>query len=140
LTAGFGKARHETLAPQSRKAYLRYMHRLARKFAKPLAFLVVAAQLLLAVPAMAFAPVAFATPAEMPCDGMPTPASDEPCPCCPDGATSMTDCLVTCMFSAVTAPTIVFTPAVSTPAEAIVDLPYTAETLSDPPLKPPPIA
>ncbi len=140
MTAGFGKVRHESLAQQSRKAYLPGMHRLARKFAKPLAFLVVAAQLLLAVPAMAFAPAASTASAEMPCDGMPMPAGDEPCPCCPDGAMSMTDCLVSCLLSAATAPTRVLTQAVSTPAEAIVDLPYTAETLSDPPLKPPPIA
>ena len=118
------------------------MHRVARKFAKPLTFLVIAAQLLLAVPAMASAPAAAAAAStEMPCDGMPMPAGDDPCPCCPDGATSMTDCLVSCLLAAATTPTILFDagPARYRP-KPFVDLPYAAHTLSDPPLKPPPIA
>ena len=65
------------------------MYRLARRLARPLAFLVIAAQLLLAVPAMANATVsAFAT-TEMHCDHMDV-HGDTPCPCCPDGASSAT--------------------------------------------------
>jgi hypothetical protein len=116
------------------------MHRLARKFAKPLAFLVIAAQLLLAVPATASAPAAAPAAAEMPCDGMPMDGGEHPCACCPDGAGSMTDCLVSCLLAAATAPTILFTPARTVPTDSFVDLPYTARSLSDPPLKPPPIA
>jgi hypothetical protein len=115
------------------------MHRLARKFVKPLTLLVVATQLLLAVPAMASV-AASPTSAAMPCDGMPMPTGDDPCPCCPDGATSMTDCLVSCLLTAATAPTILFLQAGSVPTEGFVDLPSAAHTLSDPPLKPPPIA
>lgn len=117
------------------------MHRLARKFAKPLTFLVIAAQLLLAMPATASAPAAAApASAEMPCDGMPMPTGDDPCPCCPDGATSMTDCLVSCLLTAATAPTIHFMQSGPILTEAFVDLPFAVHTLSDPPLKPPPIA
>jgi hypothetical protein len=116
------------------------MHRLARKFAKPLTLLVVATQLLLAVPAMASVPAAGTTSAAMPCDGMPMNGGDQPCPCCPDGADSMTDCLVSCLLTAATAPAIHFMQTGPVPTEAFVDLPYTAHTLSDPPLKPPPIA
>ena len=116
------------------------MHRLARKFAKPLTLLVIAAQLLLAVPAMASVPGASQTSATMPCDDMPMPTGDDPCPCCPDGATSMTDCLVSCLLAAATAPTILLKQVGSVPTDSFIDLPYAAHTLSDPPLKPPPIA
>ncbi len=68
------------------------------------------------------------------------PAGDDPCPCCPDGATSMTDCLVSCLLAAATAPTIFTTQVVSIPTEAFVELPHAAKAFSDPPLKPPPIA
>ncbi|HET9472471.1 MAG TPA: hypothetical protein VFO82_01175 [Steroidobacteraceae bacterium] len=131
---------NKSLVHRRRKAYLPFMNRLARKFAKPLTLLVIAAQLLLAVPAMASVPAASQTSASMPCDGMPMPTGDDPCPCCPDGATSMTDCLVSCLLTAATAPTILLNQAGSVPTEDFVDLPHAAHTLSDPPLKPPPIA
>ena len=81
------------------------MYRLARRLARPLAFLVIAAQLLLVVPAMANATVSAAATTEMHCDHTDA-HGDAPCPCCPDGASSGTDCLVSCMLSAVAAPAI----------------------------------
>lgn len=116
------------------------MRRLARKFAKPLTFLVITAQLLLAVPAMAGLSFAAAASAEVPCDDMPLHAGDDACPCCPDDASSMTDCLVSCLLSAVAAPSISLVPARSDSAEAFVTPPIAAPAPNDPPLKPPPIA
>jgi len=116
------------------------MHRLARKFAKPLAFVVIAAHLLLAVPAMASAPAAGPATAEMPCDSMNISDGDHPCPCCPDGAGSMTDCLVSCLLAAATTPTILTTQVASIPTDSFAELPHATNVFSDPPLKPPPIA
>jgi hypothetical protein len=116
------------------------MHRLARKFATPLAFVVIAAHLLLAVPAMASAPAAGPATAEMHCDGMDMSGGDHPCPCCPDGAGSMTDCLVSCLLAAATTPTILTMQVESISTESCVELPHAAQAFSDPPLKPPPIA
>ena len=115
------------------------MHRLARKFATPLAFLLVAAQLLLAVPAMAGAPSAAALTAEMPCDDMPM-HGDDPCPCCPEGSDSMTDCLVSCLLSATAASTLHIIQAEPDSTRAFANPPHPAPTVADPPLKPPPIA
>ena len=95
------------------------------------------------------APLASAQPAadradEMPCaemmDMAATPADSDECPCCPDGADSLRDCLTSCTLAAVALPdTHVFA---RTPVPALrVDAAPTAplRSLSDPPLKPPPI-
>ena len=104
---------------------------------KPLAFLVVVAQLLLAVPAQALTTANMAATtddsamAAMPCDD---------CPCCPDGMDSMTDCLVSCTLAAAAplqpvVPVLSVRQAPATPAPAAF-----ASTRFEPPLKPPPIA
>jgi len=114
------------------------MYRLARRLARPLAFLVIAAQLLLAVPAMANATVSAAAATEMHCDHMKA-HGDAPCPCCPDGASSMADCLVACMLTAVAAPAI-FVAAVDVPnAPAFVQTTFAVDSYFQPPLNPPPI-
>jgi len=102
-----------------------------KKILKPLVYLVISAQLLLAVPAMAFAQVASA-PASMHCDDCP--------PCCPDGVDTMKDCLVSCMLAAVAAPSVDFgarAPVLSLRVDSALSTPLVS--LSDPPLKPPPI-
>ena len=116
------------------------MSRLAQRLAKPLTLLVIAAQLLLAVPAMAGASFAAPAAAEIPCDDMPMHAGDDPCPCCPDGSGSMTDCLVSCLLSAVAAPSICLASVQADSTEVFVNLPVAAPAPNDPPLKPPPIA
>jgi hypothetical protein len=113
-----------------------------RRPAKPLIFLLIAVQLLLVVPAISAASVSTAGAMEMPCDGMPMHESvdgDDPCPCCPDGASSMTDCLASCMLAAVAAPAITSTQFVTSHAPPYVETPFTADSFSSPPLNPPPI-
>jgi hypothetical protein len=115
------------------------VRRIARLLVKPLSCVLVAAQLLLAVPVLA-SPQAGGSHHEMPCDQVPAPAGDDTCPCCPDGADSMSDCLASCTFAAAIAPSLSIVHAVPTVSEAFVDSSYRATALSDPPLKPPPIA
>ena len=119
------------------------MFRLVRRLARPLAFLVIAAQLLLAVPAMANASVSAAAATGVHCDHMKANGmkahGDAPCPCCPDGASSMTDCLVTCMLTAVAAPAI-FVATIDVPnAPSFVQTTFAADPFFQPPLNPPPI-
>jgi hypothetical protein len=104
---------------------------------KPLALLYIVVQLLLAMPAGALAsPGAPQTPCE---HGAAAPAGDH-CACCPDGASSMKDCLASCTLAAtmsVFLPLALVAPVRSQPLPAAPSAtPWTAE----PPLKPPPIA
>jgi len=116
------------------------VRRISRLLARPLLFVFVAAQLLQAVPVMASAPASGSSHHEMPCDQVPTPAGDDSCPCCPDGADSMKDCLASCTLAAAIAPSIFIVHVVPSVSEAFVDSSYRATALSGPPLKPPPIA
>jgi hypothetical protein len=52
----------------------------------------------------------------------------------------MKDCLASCTLAAAIAPSIFIVQVVSGVSEAFVDSSYRATALSDPPLKPPPIA
>lgn len=116
------------------------VRRIARLLARPLLFALVAAQLLQAVPVMASTQASGSSHHEMPCDQLPTPADDGSCPCCPDGADSMKNCLASCTLAAAIAPSIFIVHVVSSVSEAFVDSSYRVTALSDPPLKPPPIA
>ena len=104
-----------------------------RRHARSIAFLIAAAQLLLAVPAIATASVAAA-----PCAGM-TESHNDSCPCCPDGVESMKDCLATCtLFAAVPVVVVVSQASISAdPVEATFG--HFLSTAAPPPLKPPPI-
>lgn len=113
-----------------------------RRLVRPLIYVLVAAQLLLSAPvATALAsPVGTGAAAEMPCaDSMPKRDDSKPCPCCPDGTTSMAGCLSACTASAATLPTlsIQVPKATATPVIAVAYPDLAA--LADPPLKPPPI-
>ena len=101
---------------------------------KPLVYLLVAAQLLLAVPVGA----SVATP----CDEMEMAGTNDsdPCPCCPDGADSMKDCLASCTLAAIAAPATQVLARASAPSLRVESEPSAPlVSLSDPPLKPPPI-
>ncbi len=111
-----------------------------RRFSQLLIYVLIAAQLLLAVPAMASAHIGAAATHEMPCDEIPMPADDHPCPCCPDGADSMTDCLVACTLAATAAPSISIAHVALAPELPIFELFHSFDTPSDPPVKPPPTA
>jgi hypothetical protein len=101
----------------------------------------VVAQLLAAVP------LANALPAEhadaMPCAGMmdmsSAPADADNCPCCP-GTDSLRDCLVSCTLAVAALPDIRVLPRAPAPAVRVDAAPSAPLlSLSDPPLKPPPI-
>jgi hypothetical protein len=109
-----------------------------RRFLKPLTFLLVAAQLLLAVPAIA----AVTEQGNEHCAGMAHGAADgapADCPCCPEGTASMMQCLASCLLAAAAPLHLAWsapTPAQPSP-EPVLPAPRSFE--SDPPLKPPPI-
>jgi len=111
-----------------------------KSIVKPLAFLLVAAQLLLAVPAMALAQSTWATADSNPCDEMMGSTTSDECPCCPDGADSMKDCLASCTLAAVASSDVPL-PARPVASSLRVEGLPSAPLLSaaDPPLKPPPI-
>ncbi len=80
----------------------------------------------------------------MPCAGMmdmaSLPADTDECPCCPDGADSLKDCLASCTLAALALPDThvvarALAPSLRVDAEPSAPL----LSLSDPPLKPPPI-
>ena len=109
-----------------------------RKLAKPVIWLLLAAQLLLAVPAVAMSQVATHVGADMPCDGMPMGDGDH-CPCCPEGVDSMKDCLASCMLGAAAPPAEWKVHVVAPPRLGFSEPGSTAGTATDPPLNPPPI-
>lgn len=111
------------------------MHR----FARLLVLVLVAAQLLLAVPGMSWAQSGDTTAAESHCDDMPAPGGDDPMPCCPDGIAS-SDCLASCLLAAAAAPTVSILPTPAPTPAPVAEAPADFETLFEPPLKPPPIA
>jgi hypothetical protein len=100
---------------------------------KPLVYLLVVAQLLLAVPAMAFATGGDPM-------GMAAMSTSDHCHCCPAGAQSMQDCLAACTLAAAAAPTMQGAACtMALPARVDVPLPAPLDSVSIPPLKPPPI-
>jgi hypothetical protein len=114
-----------------------------RRFIRTLIYVLVAGQVLLSAPIASAmggnAPSAAA--AEMPCaDSMPQTDDSTPCPCCPDGTSSMAACLSACTGSAATLPALAVNVVrpVALPSPAVA-FPQIAD-LADPPLKPPPIA
>jgi hypothetical protein len=103
----------------------------------------VVAQLLSAVP-LASAQSAVDRADEMPCAEMmgmaAMPADSDECPCCPDGADSIRDCLTSCTLAALALPdTHVFARAPVPALRVDAAPPAQLRSLSDPPLKPPPI-
>ncbi len=111
-----------------------------RHFLKYIVSLVIAGQLLLAVPAMAFAPDSHASSGTH-CDEMATSATHEKgCPCCPDGGGSMSDCLTLCSLAAALTPSVFVVGVVTSHERPEIALAVSLTSPSDPPLKPPPIA
>jgi hypothetical protein len=107
---------------------------------RPLVYVLVAAQLLLSAPVVsAFAASKPASAMSAACASeMHVPGDASKCPCCPDMA-SMSACLATCTAAAAI---MTAEPATTSPvvASAIAAAPVAAlVSLSDPPLKPPPI-
>jgi hypothetical protein len=116
------------------------VRRIARQFIKPLCFVLVAAQLLAGFPAVSAAQAPVAAGTHVPCDQMGSAPHDDGCPCCPDGADSMKDCLVMCTLAAAVTPSVVVISVTRAHAAVVIGFPDYLTTLSDPPLKPPPIA
>ena len=108
---------------------------------RSLIYVLVAGQLLLSAPiATALAPSTTGSAAEMPCaDSMQKADDSKPCPCCPDGTTTVAACLSACTATAATPPTLsILVSQVITMPTIVSEFSYLAE-LADPPLKPPPI-
>ena len=114
-----------------------------RRLFRTLIYVLVAGQVLLSAPiasAVGQGTGIGTVAAEMPCaDSMPQTDHSKPCPCCPDGTSSMAAYLSACAGSAATlsAPAAQTVKAVALPAPAAA-FPQIAD-LADPPLKPPPI-
>jgi hypothetical protein len=110
------------------------------RFARALIYMLVAAQLLLSVPAAAFSGQTAAATVEIPsADYMPTADDGQSCPCCPDGVMNTAACLSACAAS------VGFISMMSLPqrvnsavaTESAPDIPRARR--SEPPLKPPQI-
>jgi hypothetical protein len=113
-----------------------------KRLLKPLVYLVAVAQLLLAVPASAVAPAnsSSAASTSINCEEMAGMGGGDECPCCPDGVDSMSACLVSCSVGALSAPTHQFAARLFAPSVRVEPVPSAPfNSLSDPPLKPPPI-
>ena len=120
--------------PRLHQAYRRRVSRPARS----LVYLLIAAQLLLAVPAAAFS-VAAATPSTADCAGMPMDHDDDHCPCCPDGVTTTLDCLASCTMAAAVLPSVPVIAQAVLPAAPVSRSLAELAAFESPPLKPPPI-
>lgn len=108
-----------------------------RSLVKSLAFLFLATQLLLAMPAGATS--ASGKPAGA-CATMPGVQADGHCPCCPDGVSTLKDCLAACTLAAAMTSSAIIVPVVRSHAD-VIPLPVTpGPSAADPPIKPPPIA
>jgi hypothetical protein len=110
------------------------------RLAKPVALLLIATQLLLVFPAVSTAQSPAAAGTHVPCDQMGGAPHEDGCPCCPDGTSSMKDCLGMCSLAAALAPSVFAVPVTPSHSAALVECPGDLTSLSDPPLKPPPIA
>ena len=115
-----------------------------RRWSRPLIYVLVAAQLLLSAPAMAFSSGASGVPAAsttIPCDHqMNIGHRGDKCPCCPDGGMSMPGCLAACALSAAAMPsreTFIRVSARALRLEPMASIRFAS--LSSPPLNPPPI-
>jgi hypothetical protein len=107
-----------------------------QRFSRAIVFLLVFAQLLLAVPV-----VVAASPAE--CTSMADeghPAHGDSCPCCPDGAQAMSDCFASCALLTALPPLALELPT-PLPGDAVrLPLAHPRPASAEPPLKPPPIS
>lgn len=121
-------------------SYGRRVRRFLNRLAKPVALLVIAAQLLLGFSAMASAQAPTAAGTHTPCEEMAAAQHNDGCPCCPDGASSMKDCLVMCTLAAAVTPSVFVFEVTPSHAVAFVEYSDYHSSLSEPPLKPPPIA
>jgi len=101
-------------------------------------YLIVAAQLFLAVPAMSSAFVA-SVAESVSCAEMSPADHGDHCPCCPDGITTMSDCLVSCTLAAAIPTGWVVTDPVSLTVAPAPEQPSPASHFDDPPPEPPPI-
>jgi len=108
-----------------------------RSLVKPLAFLYLATQLLLALPAGAAAPTGSH---QTPCEQMAGASTQDHCPCCPDGVSSMKDCLASCTLAAVMSISTLSLVVAPSAAQAAPAPMFFIPRVNDPPLKPPPIA
>jgi hypothetical protein len=101
-------------------------------------YVVIAAQLLMAIPAMSSAFVA-STLHPAACGGMARAEHGDHCPCCPDGVTTMADCLASCTLAAAIPPVMMVVTPVTLSIAPAPEPPAITSHFDDPPLEPPPI-
>ena len=113
------------------------MFAIVKRF-RPLIYVLAAAQLLLSGPVVSALSAANAS-AESDCADMMMGPDADHCPCCPEGVTTMGECLSACTaaFAAVGTPAIFVSTLSSFPASTPAFAPLVM--LADPPIKPPPI-
>jgi hypothetical protein len=108
-----------------------------RSLTRPLAFLYIVVQLLLAMPAGA---VASPGAAQTPCEHMAGAPAGDHCPCCPDGVSSMKDCLASCTLAATVSVSLPLVPVAPARSQSLPAAASATPCTAEPPLKPPPIA
>jgi hypothetical protein len=113
------------------------MFAFVKRSIRPLACVLIAAQLLLSAPVVSALTAASASDA-MPCAGLMS-GDPEPCPCCPDGTESMAQCLSACTAAFVIAVKPSAIVPVSEPSSASAPLFVPLAVFAEPPIKPPPI-
>jgi hypothetical protein len=114
---------------------------MSRRPFRTLIYVLIAAQALSLAPATAFGSDQAGENPEMACaDMMPAAAESEPCPCCPEGAMGAAACLSACTAAAGAISTFIL-PIIKSDSELALGATFLPRAkISDPPLKPPPIA
>jgi hypothetical protein len=113
------------------------MFAFVKRLLRPLLYVLIAAQLLLSAPVVSALTAASATNA-VSCADMRM-GDTEPCPCCPEGAESMAQCLSGC--TAAFGFVVAHSGFVSEPESSSASAPLFAPlaVFAEPPIKPPPI-
>jgi hypothetical protein len=111
-----------------------------RRFLRKIALVLVAAQMLSAPLASAFASLTPAADASHCTERMPAGNSHDECPCCPDGGMNASACLSACTASVGWIPVLVSIAAPAAADGVASAPPARLAALVQPPLKPPPLA
>jgi hypothetical protein len=114
---------------------------MSRRPFRALIYALIAAQALSLAPATAFGSDQAGETSEMACaDMMPAATESEPCPCCPEGVMGAAACLSACTAAAGAISTFIL-PIFNSGSEPVLAATLLPRAkISDPPLKPPPIA
>jgi len=110
-----------------------------RRLAPIMIPMLIAMQVLLAIPAIGLAHAAVSQGTHGSCHEGAMPAERQHCPCCPEGAKSMSGCLVACALAAGITSSPALLRSSSASCAEYADIVPSFDTRFEPPLKPPPI-